>query len=851
MTLLAIADMDNETLDNSLRQAIAAHQMGDLVRAQTIYLEILQSHPEHTDVLHNMGLLALQLDQQAIGLAHLKQAIAMNPLNRKYWQSYIDGLRQCGLYELAQQASVAANNTTGLTNEDNNLTIKSSFSSTEHAIQSLRDYYQRQAYDECETLAVRLLEVNPDDGHIWKWLGLSLQQQQRLPEALAALDTASKRLAYDAETQGLYAAALHVAGRLEEAISHYQTAIRLDTDNDTYQSNLGVIWHNLGQFAQSEQCFKTIVSRKLDAKEALLNLALTLLAQNRNAEAEACLRNMLAQTPCPEAHHHLGIALKLQGRLEEAKLAVEQALALNRNYADAYDIQGAILFEQGNFQEAESYFEQAIACQPALPKSYNNLGTVLQLQRKIVQAEEYYRKAVALDPNFVDAHINLGINLQSQGRIKEAEQCWRTSLQIDPHSIANQSGLLFHLNYSAGQSNPSYLDEAIKFGHMVTSRIEQVLDSWLCEPHPQRLRVGLVSGDFRNHPVGHFLHGLLREIGTTHLELVAYATQPGVDEFSARIRPYFADWKNIGNLSDKAAAAVIRADGIHILIDLAGHSSHNRLPLFAWKAAPIQISWLGYLASTGLESIDYVLSDPYAIETADEKYFTEKIWRLPDSCICFTPTVDDVAINTLPSLERGFVTFGSFNNLSKMTDDVIEIWSQILLAVPKSRLFLKASQLNEPAIAERILNRYASHGIPADRLLLSQTVATPEQHLATYNRIDIALDTFPYPGVTTSVEALWMGVPVLTLRGDGILARANESININAGLTEWIARDKSAYIQKAILFAENPAYLADLRTELRSRILASPLFDSIAFTRNFDSALWDIWKTHNKRVASQ
>lgn len=814
------------------------------MQAQTIYLEILQSHPTHADVQHNMGLLALQVKEHTIGLAHLKQAIALSPANPKYWRSYIDGLRQSGLYELAQQVSLQARDATGLDSDNQPY-------STDN-IQSLRECYQRQAYGECEQIARRLLIVNPDDGQLWKWLGLSLQQQQRLPEAVAALNKASECLPDDAETQGLYAAALHCAGRLEEASFHYRTAIRLDNGNDTYQYNLGVIWHNLGQFAQAEQCFKNVLSRKPAANEASMNLALTLLAQNRNAEAEVCLRNTIAQLPNrPEAHYYLSIALKHQGRLEEAKSAGGQALALNRNYADAYDTQGAILFEQGKLQEAEICFEQAIACQPTQPKSYNNLGTVLQLQRKIVRAEEYYRKALALDPNFVDVHTNLGINLQSQGRIKEAEQCWRTSLQINPNSIANQSGLLFHLNYQTSLPNSTYVEEAIKFGWMVTSQVTQPFDSWLCDQHPQRLRVGLVSGDFRNHPVGHFLHGLLRDIGNTHLDLIAYATQPGIDDFSTRIRPYFVDWKNIGNLSDKAAADLIHADGIHILVDLAGHSSHNRLPLFAWKAAPIQLSWLGYLASTGLGTIDYILSDPYSIEVADEQFFTENIWRLPDSCICFTPTVDDVAIEPPPSQRQGFITFGSFNNLSKMTDDVIEIWSQILLAVPKSRLFLKASQFNEPAIVERILGRYASHGISSDRLLLSKTLAAPDQHLATYNRIDIALDTFPYPGVTTSVEALWMGVPVLTLRGDGILARANESINNNAGLTQWIAGDKSTYIQKAAIFAENSAYLADLRKELRSRVLASPLFDSLAFARNFDSALWDMWKTHPAYVSSK
>lgn len=835
--------MNDETLQQKLGIAIASHLSGDLVGAQTVYLEILQSHPEHADVQHNMGLLALQVNQHAIGLAHLKQAIALQPSNPKYWRSYIDGLRQCGFHEFAQQVSLQARNVAG--SNETGPTIADQ-------MQSLQDCYQRQAYGECEQIARCLLAATPDDGYAWKWLGLSLQQQQRLTEALHAMKTASEQLPDDAEAHGHYASALHRAGHLQEAIFHYQTAIRLDADNDTYLGNLAVIWHNLGQFAHAEQCFKIIVSRKPAAIDILVNLALTLLARNQSAEAETYLRNAIAQQPAlPEAHHYLSIALKTQGRLEEAKFANLQALALNSNYADAYDTRGAILFEQGNLADAEICFEQAIVSGPTNPKYYNNLGTMLQLQRKLAQAESYYRKAITLDPNFASAHTNLGINLQSQGKIEEAGRCWQTSLQINPASIADQSGLLFHLNYSASLPNSPYIDEAVKFGRLVASQIDQAFDSWLCEQHPQRLRVGLVSGDFRNHPVGHFLHSLLREVCNTHLDLIAYATQPGVDDFSAGIRPFFADWKAICHLGDKAAAELIRADGIHILIDLAGHSSHNRLPLFAWKAAPIQVSWLGYLASTGLGTIDYILSDPYSIEAADERFFTEHIWRLPDSCICFTPTVDDVAVEPPPSLEQGFITFGSFNNLSKMTDEVIQNWSKILLAVPKSRLFLKASQLNEPAIIERILERYASHGISSDRLLLSKTVAAPDQHLATYNQIDIALDTFPYPGVTTSIEALWMGVPVLTLRGDGILARANESININAGLGQWIAGDKPTYIQKAALFAANPTYLSELRKDLRSRVLASPLFDSLAFARNFDSALWDMWKTHTACSASR
>ncbi len=819
------------------------HQAGDLVQAQALYLEILQSQPEHADVLHNMGLLALQVNQPAVGLAHLRQAIDKSPSNPKFWQSYIDALCQGGHHELAQHVFAQAQTAVGLRND--NISPLHQPDSNATSEQALIVCYHQQAYADCEQLARRMLIDNPDQGHLWKWLGLSLQHQQRLDDALQALQKACELLPEEGEIHGLYAAALHTANRLENAVALYRHAHRLDPGNAAYLGNIGVILHNLGKYAEAEHYFKSAIALNPDAIATLINLAMTLQAQNRSDEAERYLRAAISLQPeCPETHHVLSIALKAQGRLEEAMLSSQRTLALNPHYAEAHDTLGAILFAQGRFEAAQNCFSRAIASAPDQPKFYNNLGTVLQLQRQLAEAEVYYRKAITLAPDFIDAHTNLGITLQAQGRIEEAEHCWRTSLRLNPESIINQSGLLFHLNYSAILPSSTYVEEAAKFGRMAISRVEQPFTSWLCEPQPQRLRVGLVSGDFRNHPVGHFLHGLLREIGNTHLDVIAYATQPGTDEFSLRIRPYFADWKNIGGLSDVAAAKLIHDDGIHILIDVAGHSSHNRLSMFAWKPAPIQVSWLGYLATTGLKSIDYVLSDPYSIEPADERFFTEAIRRLPDSCICFTPTVDNVAIGPLPAIKQGFITFGSFNNLSKMSDAVVELWSQILHAVPHSRLLLKASQLSEAAIIERTQIRYAEQGIASNRLILAKPLSDPAEHLATYNQIDIALDTFPYPGVTTSVEALWMGVPVLTLRGDGILARACESINHNAGLADWIAADQAEYLQKAANFAENLTYLSRLRNELRSKVLASPLFDSVSFARNFDNALRDIWRDH-------
>jgi predicted O-linked N-acetylglucosamine transferase (SPINDLY family) len=535
----------------------------------------------------------------------------------------------------------------------------------------------------------------------------------------------------------------------------------------------------------------------------------------------------------------LAIALKIQNRLAEAATSCQQALTLEPNYPEAYCALGSIYFAVGDFAKAGENFQQALAIRPSYPEALNNLGTTHQVQRHLLEAESCYRQAISLHPDYVDAHTNLGINLQAQGRIAEAEQCWRTSLALKPDQIATQSGLLFHLNYSA-RHQANYLEEAKKFGRMVAATATPY-SRWLGAERPTCLRVGLVSGDLRDHPVGHFLHALLRESKSPRIEFVAYATQPGMDDYSARLKPYLSDWKNISNLTDEAAAQLIHGDGVHILIDLAGHSALNRLSLFAWKPAPVQISWLGYLASTGVEAIDYVLSDPYSTLPQDEENFSESIWRLPDSCICFTPPDQSPAVEALPALKQGFVTFGSFNNLTKMTDGVVATWARILHSVPTSRLLLKASQLNEPFIQSRTLQRFAEHGISGDRLILAETAPSRSRHLSMYHKVDIALDTFPYPGVTTSIEALWMGIPVLTLHGDGILARAGESICINAGLADWIASSENDYVDKAKDFAQETTKLAQLRTQLRKQVLESPLFDSARFAEQYEEALWSMW----------
>jgi protein O-GlcNAc transferase len=367
---------------------------------------------------------------------------------------------------------------------------------------------------------------------------------------------------------------------------------------------------------------------------------------------------------------------------------------------------------------------------------------------------------------------------------------------------------------------------------------------WQSAARPERLLVGLVSGDFRMHSVGHFLEGLLSHIDPANIELIAYPTNLKEDELTARIRPFFSAWKPLVGKSDEDAALLIHADGVHILIDISGHTAHNRLPVFAWKPAPVQVTWLGLPNTTGVSEMDYVLGDRQAIPPEHESHFSETMWRLPDSYLCFSAPRYPVNVAPLPALSTGYVTFGSFNNLTKMNDAVVELWARILLSVPDSHLYLKTSQLKDANIREQTRRRFAVWGIAPERLLLGGTLGSIADHLSEYNKIDVALDTFPYPGVTTSVEAIWMGVPVVTLHGDRFLSLTAKSIAHHVGLPDWVAVDKDNYVTKAVAFTSNLERLAALRSGLRQQVMASPLFDARRFARNFEAALWGMWQSY-------
>jgi predicted O-linked N-acetylglucosamine transferase (SPINDLY family) len=488
-------------------------------------------------------------------------------------------------------------------------------------------------------------------------------------------------------------------------------------------------------------------------------------------------------------------------------------------------------------------YDKAIQLKPDFVEAYSNRGAVLRELRQLQEAVASCDKAIQLKPDYVEAYNHRGNALGDLGRLDEAMQNYDKAIQLKPDYVKAYGNLLMTLNYTPNHNAIDHIAIARKFGEIVTEKTQIHFSAYKCLPMPERLRVGFVSGDLRNHPVGYFLESVLSSIDSSKIELIAYPTTPKVDDLSDRIKPFFSMWKPIYGQTDEAAANMIYADGVHVLIDLSGHTADNRLPMFGCKPSPVQVSWLGYFATTGLNEMDYLLGDPYVTPPEDDDQFTEKVWRLPETRWCFTPPDVDVEVSAPPALKQDYVTFGCFSNLTKINDKVVELWAKVLDAIPNSRLLLKAKQLRDQLVRESIIQRFAAQGINSKRISLEES-EDRQKYFAAYNRIDITLDPFPFTGGTTSVESLWMGVPLITLAGDSLISRQGVGVLTNAGLPDWIADDEESYLAKAIIFASDLDKLARLRANLRSQVLASPLFDAPRFAQNFENALFEMWNQY-------
>jgi len=639
------------------------------------------------------------------------------------------------------------------------------------------------------------------------------------------------------------AIALHRAGNLSQAEALYRQILTVEPNSPDVFYFLGLIAAQKRKSPSAIELMKKALNLKPDFIDAHYSLGNALMEQGELEGAASCFRKALILKPdYVYAHYNLGYALMKLGKLEEAVSCFQKALALNPEYVDAYLNLGNALMEQGKLEEAVSCFRKALILKPEDFDIHYNLGTTLLKQGKPGEAVSCFRKALTLNPNYVYAHYNLGNALMKQGKPGEAVSCFRRALTLNPDFVLAHENLLMCFNYLPNLPITSYLDEARHYGYKAAAKVRARFSNWTCSINPERLLIGLVSGNLWNHPEGFFLENMLANIDPRQIDFVAYPTSHNEDELTDRIRSRFVAWKPLLGMKDEFAAQLIHNDGVHILLDLSGFTRHNRLSVFAWKPAPVQATWLGYWASTGIAEIDYIIADYVSVPESNQKHFTEKVWYLPETRFCFSPPVvgGELTTTSLPALQNGYITFGSFQNVLKINDEVLAVWGRIFKSLPQAKLRLQNIDFNSMEIRTQMQKRLAKNGIAPERVKLEKHVPR-EEYLAAHAHIDLILDTFPFSGGTTTCESLWMGVPTLSLVGETLIGRQGASIITCSGLSEWIAQNDEEYIAKAIAFASNIGKLAQLRAGLRQQVLASPLFDGPQFARNFEVAMWGMW----------
>lgn len=698
----------------------------------------------------------------------------------------------------------------------------------------------------------RATVLQPDDSEAHANLADALQH---LGDAPGAIASAERALELDAGMREAYltmARARIKCGDWSQAAGALRSALALQMDDEEAQNLLGEVQRHLELQAPPQVKMvrhgvpiRSHGARKADAKS--LRRAREELVKLFNAKQfsalESAARRWVERYPEVGFHWHaLGLALSKLGRSDESLAPYREAIRVLPDDAELQNNYGIALEALGRIDEAAQVFAQARDCAPEYLPAQNNLGLALQKKHRFVEAEQIYRRILERDPNHLSATRNLGNVLKDMGRLSEGLAWYRKSVEMDRQSFESWSNLLFSSNYLGTEPVESMRQLAVDFANEVVkahgSRLPSRTQAKKCS---DSLRVGFVSGDLHAHPVAYFLEHVLAHLDRSKITPLAYATYTKTDAVTDRLRPHFAGWRRLIGVSDTAAAELIIGDGVDVLIDLSGHSGYNRLPMFVYRPAPLQVTWLGYFATTGLPEIDYILGDAYVTPASEGGHFVERVWRLPDAYLCFSVPDFDIDPGPLPWLANGYPTFGCFNNLPKLNDQVIDLWCQIMIVVPDARLFLKTRQLGDATIRAETQARFAARGVDPARLIMEGHAPRAEL-LASYRRVDVCLDPFPYPGGTTSIEAMWMGVPVITRRGDRFLSHVGETIAHNAGMHDWIADDDSAYLVKAIATCANPDALAELRAGLRVRVLSSPLFDAERFARNFEAALFGMWR---------
>jgi protein O-GlcNAc transferase len=662
------------------------------------------------------------------------------------------------------------------------------------------------------------------------------------PEAaIVAHQRAVSRQPRNADAHFALAEVYRVNGKFDSAVHYYRSALVLAPAYFAAWVNLSAVLIEQSQFADAAAALRQALAIHPGSAEVHINLGLVAQKLEQLDAAAAYLRQALVLSPqSASAHYYLGDVLRQQGKPVEAIASLKAALAIEPDLAGAHNSLGLACWDEGRQDEAVASYLEAIRCDARCAAAFNNLGSLMLRQGQLEIAVDALREAIAIDPGYAMAYLNLSSVLREQGRFELAIDSCRTALALRPGWLEAQQALLLIMSSTATGDDPGNMAEVRALGQMADQRVAgRAFTAWQPRLPGARLKVGMVSGDLRAHPVAYFLEGILGHLSALGVDVVLYPTTSFQDGVSARLQQLCFAWNPICGLGDADAAARIHADGIDVLLDLAGHTHNNRLPVFGWRPAPLQVSWLGYFATTGLRQMDAVLVDRVGVPPQQAAAFTEQLCYLPDTRLCFSPPADAPPLSALPAAHKGQLTIGCFQQYAKVSDRQLLLWARVLDAVPGSLLRWQCIQFADPQCVEQTAARLVQSGIGIERVQLFGHVSRAH-YLAAHAEVDLILDTSPYPGGTTTCEALWMGVPTVTLAGKTMLARQGASLLTAAGLADWVSDSEDAYVARAVAAARDLPGLAALRAGLRQQVAASPLCDGKRFATHLHAAFLEL-----------
>ncbi len=827
----------DDSLVGRLSAAIEAHQAGDQAAAEQGYRETLEAVPDHPHALHYLGVVLHQKGENDEAVRLIERAVAQMP-NHADMHSNLGAVfyEMERLEKAAEHFRHAADLNPGLAEAHSNLAaVLDDMGETEAAIES----YQ----------AAHL--AKPEAPKFIKRLGDLYLEHRQYAEAIDQFDRFLSFAPDDAEVHNNMGYAHEQLSDLEAAEGYYRRASELYPDSPEINNNLGSVLHRLKRFDEAQDYFARALECDPDKWEDLA---------------------------------HMAGALTNRGDIERAIPIYEQLLESQPDNAQLHNDFGAALANANNMVGAEENFRRAIELDPEYAEAHNNLGSALMNMGRRGEAIESYKKTIRVSPRHLSAHINICLALTHQGQLAESYlyaqatvllENYRPTMFTNPHKVF-RAVCAFDDADSLG--DPWDLTEQIKNADYSANfldllvladtedkneRLAKLHRSWGREtvakcardplperkPHARRskIRLGLVSSDLRQHSVAKFVKPLLEYYDSDSFEVFCYSpSEDPHDPVQKRIKELVTEFKVVKGKREREIAEEVQKDDIDILFELNGFTKDSLLSVMAYKAAPVQIYWLGYPFTTGLPTMDYIILDEY-VKPVNDGWLAETPLLMPECWVCFEKFAPEPISERLPFERNGTITFGSQNNPYKYSRDTIALWSKVLQRVPDSRFIFVRPEFGSAILVGNLIKEFEKHGIGAERLYFVNSKASPLSHFAFYDEIDITLDTFPLTGGTTTCDAMWMGVPVISLVGANYHQRLSYSLLSNTGLGDLCVKTPDAFVDKAVSLAEDPARLRRLRHGLRPALLESPLGDGERYAHDFQAILHDVARKHELR----